>query len=378
MQRVFRRRRDADVAIWDLVGGEPPEIEQPTGRPRLARVLVIVGVLLALVSGATLIGAKLLVARYAGSVHQERMLGEAAALPPAAGDGRGASRHVPEPLNLLLAGIDERDYDPSMGARADTIIIAHISPSRDRAYLISIPRDSRVEIPAFRKTGYPGGTEKINAAFAFGFYNSGGRAGGFELLALTIKQLTGISFNAGAIINFDGFQGVVDSVGGVDMCVDEETAVVSGPVYHVGCRHFTGAQALEYVSQRKLISDGDYGRQRHQQQLVAAVAKKVGSAGMLTDPLAADRTLRSMGNAVTFDGNGVSLQDWVMTLKDVNPGNMKMIKTNGGKYTTQIIDGLSFEILTGDSRELFTAIRDDTLDAFITAHPDWVSGNAAP
>jgi LCP family protein required for cell wall assembly len=395
MRQVFRRRRDVDAEAWDdsdddmrLVGmdelsllgqDEQPEVGRPWYRRTSVRVLIAVTVLLALAGGAAVVGGQLLVARYAGSVHQEHLLGEAAATPPA-GDGSGpASDRLAGPLNLLLTGIDERTEDPASGARSDTIIIAHIPAGHDRAYLISIPRDSRVDIPAYRKTGYSGGTDKINAAFAFGFYNRGGRGGGFELLALTIKQLTGVSFNAGAILNFDGLQSVVDAAGGVDMCVDEETAVPGGgPVYHVGCQHFTGSQALEYVRQRKLIADGDYGRQRHQQQLIAALAKKVGTTGMLTDPLAADRTLRSMGNAVTFDGNGVSLQDWILKLRNINPDNIKMIKTNGGQYTTQVIGGLDFEILTDTTRQLFTAIHDDTLDAFVAAHPDWVSATAAP
>jgi LCP family protein required for cell wall assembly len=394
MRQLFRRRRDVDAVASDdsgddmrlvgldelslLVQDEQPQVGPPWHRSTSVRVLIAVTVLLALAGGAAVVGSQFLVARYAGSVHQEHLLGKAAATPPGGGGSGPAPDRIAGPMNLLLTGIDERAEDPASGARSDTIIIAHIPANHGRVYLISVPRDSRVDIPAYRKTGYPGGTDKINAAFAFGFYNDGGRGGGFELLALTLKQLTGVSFNAGAILNFNGLQSVVDAAGGVDMCVDEETAVPGGPAYHVGCQHFTGSQALEYVRQRKLIPDGDYGRQRHQQQLIAALAKKVSSAGMLSDPLAVDRTLRSMGSAVTFDGNGVSLWDWILELKKLNTDNIKMIRTNGGQFTTQVINGLDFEILTDTTRQLFAAIHDDTLDAFVAAHPDWVSATAAP
>jgi LCP family protein required for cell wall assembly len=371
-------------------------------------------VLLAVVgSGAVVAG--VLVHRYTETVREEPLLGAAAATAPAptgdpvwtsGGSGPGASR-APAPagggLNILLVGIDERAGSPGAGIRADTIMIAHIPAARDRVYLISIPRDSRVEIPAYRRTGYAGGVDKINAAYEHGARGPGGRTGGFELLGLTLRRLTGIAFNAGAIVNFDGLRSVVDAVGGVDMCVDVETTSIhigwdiatgkqgvpytlSPPsfdkprpvpgmraqVYRVGCRHFVGWEALDYVRQRELIPDGDYGRQRHQQHLVKALTARLTRAGLLTDPFALDRTLRALGNSVTFDGNGRSLTDWILTLRDLDPDSVTMIKTNGGRFATRTVDGRSFETLGQTSMELFAALRTGTVGEFTAAHPDWV------
>nr|WP_240948301.1 LCP family protein [Planosporangium mesophilum] len=360
-----------------------------------------------LLSGLTLAGGRFLADRYLGNVHQESLLGAAAAPRPVAVRPASAHALIDGPINLLLVGIDERVEDPSNGARADSIIIVHIPASHDHVYLISIPRDSQVEIPPYGRTGYPGGTDKINAAFAYGFLERGGRAGGFELLALTINRLTGITFNAGAIVNFDGLRAVVDAVGGVSMCIDEQTASVhigqdadgrlAAPyrlvppdyhpvpipgvrpqVYQVGCQPLAGWQALDYVRQRELIPDGDYGRQRHQQQLISTLYKKIAKAGLLTDPLATDRALRAVGDAVTFDGNGVSLPDWVMMLKNIEPNAITMVKTNGGQYNTQVIGGREFEFFTDVSKQMFAAARNDTLATFVAAHPDWVNAAATP
>jgi polyisoprenyl-teichoic acid--peptidoglycan teichoic acid transferase len=396
-------------AGWDPADEKPdlpPSIPRRRG-PVWARALVVFGAVLVLSSATGLIAGKALLDRYAGSVHQESLLGGARATAAASGAGGGevAAAPIDGPLNLLLVGIDERTNAPGDGARADSIIIVHVPADHQSAYFISVPRDSRVSIPPYPKTHYEGGTDKVNAAFAYGFLNGGGRPGGFELLALTLKQLTGISFNAGAIIDFDGFRSVVDAMGGVNMCVDEQTTSVhigwdaSGKetppyrivppdytperiygirpqVYQVGCQTMQGWDALDYVRQRELLPDGDYGRERHQQQFLKAIARKLTSLGVIGNPLRLDSVLRSAANTLTFDGGGYSVTDWLFNLKAISPGNITMMKTNAGQFNTKYYGGQAFEILDDTSMELFQAARDDTVDQFVQAHPDWVSGDS--
>jgi LCP family protein required for cell wall assembly len=368
-----------------------------TRDPLWARLILLLGAVLMLVSGTALVGGRFLLARYTGSIKQESLLGSAAAVDE---HQPGASGHtsIDGPINLLLVGIDERADDPDGGARSDSIIIVHVPATHDQAYLVSIPRDSLVDIPAYPRTGYPGGRDKINSAFEFGYRNNGGRAGGFELLALTIKQLTGVSFNGGAIVNFGGFQSLVAAMGGVTLCVDEKTTSihigtdatgrttvpftqtpggalipvrsVTPQVYQPGCQHMAAWQALDYVRQRELIPDGDYGRQRHQQQFLHAIFQQATSAGVLTNPIKLDSVLRAAGQAVTFDGGGVSIDNWIFTLKGV--GNLVMVKTNGGNFNSEQVGGESVEILNDLSTQLLQSIRDDTVGTFVTAHPDWV------
>jgi LCP family protein required for cell wall assembly len=383
----------------------------PTRRRRLMAAALALLTVAVLVAG----GGMYLLQRYTAAVSEEPLLGGAAvgAPPtawPAVADPTGAATASKRATaaagpargtNVLLVGIDERSGSPSAGVRSDTIMIAHVTASRDHVYLVSIPRDSRVDIPAYPRAGYGGGVDKVNAAYQIGS-RAGGRAGGVELLGLTLRAQTGIGFDAAAIVNFDGLRAAVDAVGGVDLCVDEETTsihvgwdITTGrqgvpytltppnydsprpvpgmrpQVYHVGCRHFVGWEALDYVRQRELIPDGDYGRQRHQQQLIKALATKVTASHLLTNPMAADRMFRALGGSVTFDGNGKALTDWILAFRHLNAGAITVVKTNGGRFASRVIDGRSFEVLGDTARELFAAMRTDTVADFLAAHPDW-------
>jgi LCP family protein required for cell wall assembly len=389
----------------------------------LTTVVVLLTVIVLLAAGGTY-----LFQRYTASVNEEPLLGAAAVRAPATGWSAGAdatpgatsgttggttggtaagkAANHGGGVNVLLVGIDQRAGSPTTDVRSDTIMIAHVSASRDHVYLVSIPRDSRVVIPTYPRARYGGGVDKVNAAYQFGS-RAGGRAGspagGVELLGLTLRALVGTGFDAAAIVNFEGLRAAVDAMGGVDMCVDEETVsihvgwdvatgrqgvpyVLTAPaydsprpvpgmraqVYHVGCQHFVGWQALDYVRQRELITDGDYGRQRHQQQLIRALARKVTASHLLASPLAADQMLRALGSSVTFDGNGTALTDWILAFRHLDADAVTIVKTNGGRFASQVIGGRSFEIVNDTTRELFDAIRTDNVGDFLTAHPDWV------
>ncbi|HEX6498586.1 MAG TPA: LCP family protein [Micromonosporaceae bacterium] len=357
--------------------------------PLWAKLLVIFGALLMMASGGSIVGTKALVARYTSTINRVDGLPDHQG--KVAFDG---------PINILLVGIDTRN-NPGELIRSDTIMIVHIPASHDQAYLVSIPRDTDVQIPAFPTTGYQGGREKINAAFAFGSQGKGGWGGGLKLLAETIKQMSGISFDAAAIIDFDGFRKVVEALGGVHMCIDEETTSlhigidrngkyappyrtsdglhftrvpgVKPMVYKPGCRDLAPWEALDYVRQREFIPDGDYGRQRHQQQFIKAIAKKAMSAGVLSNPAKLDRVIKAAGSALTVDFGGADVLDWMFTLKNVGDNSMVMIKTNGGHYQSVKVNGQDRETLSPESQQLFQAVRDDKVPDFIIQHPDWVS-----
>ena len=209
--------------------------------PLWARLTVVLGALLLVTSGGSLVGMKVLASSATKSVDQENLLG--------AVKGTTERQHadIKGAKNILLVGLDTR---PSWSAskepsRSDSIIILHIPADKSRAYLISLPRDSYVSIPAYNNgaQSYPGGKNKINSAFAFGSRGLNGTAAethGFELLAQTIKNLTGITPDAAAIIDFSGFTQVLQILGKVCMYVDENVTSI-----HVG-HTADGKQAVPY------------------------------------------------------------------------------------------------------------------------------------
>ncbi|GII24919.1 LCP family protein [Planosporangium mesophilum] len=353
--------------------------------PLWARLLVALGAVLMLAAGGSIIGVKVLVGQASSGITQDDLLRGAA----------GGRVSIEGPLNILLVGIDERP-DNNEPIRSDSIIIAHINAAHDQAYLVSIPRDLAVEIPPYPRTGYRGGREKINAAFAFGSQGKGGRDGGFELLALTIQKnvAPGIKFTGGAIVDFGGFQALVNSLGGVNMCIDQRVtshhigtdrngkflAPSKGGkpvVYEPGCRRLAPWQALDYARQRYGLQNGDYDRQRHQQQFLKAMLKEAKKQGVTANPVKALRMMEAAGKAFTVDRQGVPLEDWLYTMRNVINNDPLMLKTNGGQANSVKLNAEDAEQLTPESVQMFRAMRDDTLDRFVADHPTFVSSDGS-
>ncbi|MFF5122880.1 LCP family protein [Dactylosporangium aurantiacum] len=355
----------------------------PGRDPVWAKLLVVVGAVLLVVSATVVTGSQVLASRYSNSVHQENLLGANAR---AGNDDKKEERRssVSGPLNFLLLGSDLRAKDPEDGQRSDSIIIVHIPVSLDRAYLLSIPRDLRVKIPAFEPTGFRGvNHEKINGAFQHG----GGGAGGVQLLAETLTELLGIHFDGAAIVNFDGFKAAVDLLGGVDMCIDQKvTSIHLGydangnylspehggrpAVYEVGCHHLESWQALDLVRQRKSLANGDYDRQKNQQKFIRAILTKAQQQNLTTNPIALDKLIRALGSAFTVDTNGVALEELMFGLRNVRPSSLVGLTVPS---ETQDIGGISYVIGLDEAQALYTAMRDDTLDAWAVENPTWVN-----
>lgn len=363
------------------------------GVPRWARVCTVFGVALMVLSGSVLVGYHALVSRYEGAVGKADLFGDQAA---------GASEKksdIKGPLNILLVGIDPRK--PETPPLADSIMILHVPAGMDRGYLFSLPRDLRVDIPEFRKANYRGGTDKLNAAMSYGSRVPGQNpdaARGFELLAKTVQQVTGIErFDAGAIINFTGFKSIVDAMGGVDMYIERDVRSEHrqpdgtmrrlrpggggylGPQaeYRKGNAHLNGWQALDYVRQRypkNGVPDADYGRQRHQQQFVKAMVNQAFSADVVTNPIKLDRVLRAAGHSLIFNGRGHSVVDFALALKGIRSDSIETIKLPAAPVT---VDGAyKGEKLRPAAEDFFAAIRNEQIDAFMLEHPDFKQKNS--
>jgi LCP family protein required for cell wall assembly len=358
--------------------------------PIWATLTIALGVVLVLVAGGALAGARYLISTATSAVTQTDLLGSTKKTP-----GKtwivGSSR-LTGPIDLLLMGVDARARWAVDDLRADTIIVLHIPAGHDQAYLVSIPRDTEMRYPAFLPSNYPGGVGKVNEAFFHGAQNGAGWSGGAQLLAQTIQQNTGMSFDGAAIIDFNGFKSVIDALHGVRMCVDQRVrshhmVYVDGrPMYladarrtgrpmktiwhEVGCRNMAGWEALDYSRQRYGLANGDYDRQRHQQQLIKAIARKATSTGALTSPTRAAGLIRAAGKAFVLDTGGVPVADFIFALKGVTAKDMVLLRTNNGTFAG---NGAGRETITPESQKMFTAVQQDRLGDFIVSHPDVIA-----
>jgi LCP family protein required for cell wall assembly len=303
-------------------------------------------------------------------------------------------------INLLLLGLDTRTGWADNTSRADTIIILHIPASHDQAYLVSLPRDAEVAIPSWTKSGFPGTQhDKINAAYFWGSQRNQGWVGGAGLMRKTVTQLTGIQLNGVVVIDFNGFKNVIEALGGVYMCVERDTwsshyirqagggykyfnydgdhKLPNSWIHRKGCRNMEAWEALDYSRQRYGLPHSDYDRQRHQQQLLRAMAKKATSAGIITNPLKIKELITAAGSSLKLDTGGVAVDDFVFTLKALAGSDLVALKTNSGTYAKSSVG--TGEGITTATQEMFAATKEDRLGEFVMENPQYIiSDKKAP
>ncbi|NEE04078.1 LCP family protein [Phytoactinopolyspora halotolerans] len=224
------------------------------------------------------------------------------------------------------------------GQRADTIMLLHV-PSGGRPALISIPRDSVVDIPGE-------GSQRINAAYAFG---------GPALLVETVEANTGVAVDDYVEIGFGGFADIVDALGGVEMCLDEaiedEKAHIDLPA---GCQELGGTDALGYARARYFDPRADLGRVERQRELMSAIADEAMSPGTLLNPIEFSRAALSGGNALVLD-EGTGPLDMLTFIRSMT----KVTGDSGDTLTVPI--GSAGNTVAWDEAaagELWTALRE--------------------
>ena len=269
--------------------GPPPRKAYRTRRwPRLLRI----GLALALV---LLLGTVIGVYFYVNS-HLQRV--------DALADYSGRPAATPG-QDWLIVGSDSREglsreerrrlrTGQAVGRRTDTIMMLHIGDNG--ATLVSLPRDSYVPIPAYTDSQgkrRDAQRNKLNAAYAFG---------GPQLLARSVEQATGIRLDHYMEIGLGGFVGVVDSLGGVDLCLDKAIKdAKSGANLPAGCQELTGPQALSFVRARSFDPRSDLGRVERQQQFLRALTKRIATPSVLLNPFQFFPVMNASLEAITVD-----------------------------------------------------------------------------
>jgi LCP family protein required for cell wall assembly len=275
-------------------------------------------------------------------------------------------------LNYLVVGSDSREglsraqirqlkvgsTAVAAGGRSDTMFLVHISKKRDAAFIISLPRDTLVQVPAHMSqdgtTNIPERPGKLNAAFAFG---------GAPLLIQTIEAKTNLKIDHYVEINFAGFTGVVDALGGIEVC---SKVPINDPKSHLvmsaGTHTLDGIEALKYVRTRDFDGRGDIGRMERQQQFVSAVLRKATSTGVLLNPIKLANFYNATISTVKMD-EGVDKNDLLTLAKqmrNLSSGNIRTLTVPlsdpNGRVTGVGSVVIWDEVLAAD---LWTRVRDD-------------------
>lgn len=269
---------------------------------------------------------------------------EVADRPPASATAEGA-------MTIALLGSDSRD--PGDRGRSDVLMLAHLSPKRDKVYLISFPRDLWVPVPGHGKA-------KINAAYAWG---------GPQLTVRTVEQLIGVRVDHVAQVDFEGFVGLTDQVGGVTI-TNPHASSSRGFSWPKGQVTLSGASALAYVRQRYELPNGDLDRAARQRAVTKALLQKLLSTDVLTNPARFSTVLDELGRYLTVD-SGLTTQQILTTASSMrlaSGDDIRSLQTPvRGLGTSK--DGQSI-VLANDTvmAELSAALRGGTMDAYWAAH----------
>ena len=225
-------------------------------------------------------------------------------------------------VNILVVGTDSRngasgelgagDADDVPGLRNDSTMVIHISADRSRAQIISIPRDTLVDIPACKHrdgtTSEPTTDDMFNNAMVYGA-NGGDDpqdiAPGIACVRSTVEKLSGMSIDAFMVVDFAGFVNMIDALGGVWFNIPERIEDDSAQLYiDEGCWKLSGTHALAYMRSRKAQGDGsDISRIGRQQQLISAMLRELQNKNYVTDPGSLINFLQAAISSVNVSNN---------------------------------------------------------------------------
>ena len=201
------------------------------------------------------------------------------------------------PLNILVAGVDPRTglthhqevmlhVGSDVSSNSDTMMLVHVSGDRSRVTVVSIPRDSWVDVPGH-------GMNKINSAYGLG---------GPKLMVQTVEEATGLTINDYVEVDFLGFVKVIDALGGVNICLPQAVDdSYSGLRLSAGSHHVNGITALAYARDRHSFATSDLARIQDQQRLVSSAVSVAIHSGLLANPIRLSQFVGAALSALTVD-----------------------------------------------------------------------------
>jgi LCP family protein required for cell wall assembly len=287
-------------------------------------------------------------------------------------------------VNVLLVGVDERPDHPAEGVRSDTLIVARINAPAGWISLLSIPRDTQVELPDVGQT-------KINVAYGQGYahaeelYGAGvsPAQGGMALAAQTVEQFLGLGewgqrIHYTAQINFEGFVGIIDALGGITIDVPQHIIDTAYPTpdfgvmrveFLPGPQEMDGQTALIYARTRH--ADSDFGRAERQQQVLRAIVAELQERGWTGRVAAVPEVL----NGLTGEDDG--MQPVLTTMPFDRPDMLLGLTLLAGRLDADNIERTQISPERVQVTEIGTNLvweRDGVRDVV----NDWLDGPEAP
>lgn len=282
-----------------------------------------------------------------------------------------------EALNILLMGSDDPNRavekptvaellesgEWDVGAyRSDTMMVVHIPADRSAAYVVSVPRDSYVEI--YDDEGQPHGMDKINAAFAlygpFGTWR-------------TIENLSGLRLDHMAIIDFEGFRDLTTAIGGVDVYVPERVVdTKTDTTWEKGWVHLEDELALKYVRMRYGLTEGDFDRVDRQQNFLRAVMAKTLADDTVGNPLRFSDTLGAVTASLTVDESwsNAALRSLAVSLRGLDTDEVRFMTLPFSHYDSVPVAGSVNIVDEERAAELWEAMGEDRIAAYLRQHPE--------
>ena len=260
---------------------------------------------------------------------------------------------------VMLLGSDQRPdgEDPTVtGSRADSIMLLHIPEDGGQMYIMSIMRDTWVDIPGV-------GEAKINAALDHG---------GMPLMVQTVEEHFDTRIDEVAQVDFAGFEGLTDALGGVTVNVPQSFTTREGQSFAAGPQEMDGETALTFVRERYAFGDGDYQRVRNQRAYLQGMINKLVSTETLTNPVRINEIIKQISPYLTVS-DGLTAR-WVVQQAPQLVGlsnsdiHMFTVPTQG---TGTSADGQSIVVAdTQAMQEIGQAMSEGTLDQYVANLPE--------
>ncbi|WP_159941332.1 MULTISPECIES: LCP family protein [unclassified Nocardiopsis] len=250
--------------------------------------------------------------------------------------------------NILLLGVDTE----SEGNRPDVLVIVNVDVDRGAVTMVNLPRDLIVDIPRCDpvgdSSGWRGGFDQINHSMMYG---------GLDCLGNTVESTTDIHLDHMVMVDFAGFENIVDTVGGVELCIPEP---LDDPKAHLqleaGVQTLDGEQALGLARSRDSTEYGnDMGRIQSQQRLIGALLREVTSGKVLASPATLYDFLGSVTDSmVTDDGLSVDkMAELAIAMRQVDLSRMNMVMA---PVTESRFNAQKLDLQQPEAGELFAAV----------------------